>query len=330
MKCINRNQTVRIAGFILSLVLLCGCGEKVTVEHAYDIAESPGMYGLTVESSNSGTSASGSFFAEELCVAGNENILSENVTDSLSQAAGLFNLKEHTMVFGKNVHERLYPASTTKILTAYVALKYGKLTDTATVTEAELQLEPGSSVCGLKAGETTTLEHLLYGLILCSGNDAANVIADLVSGSTEEFAKKMNEEAKALGATNSHFVNAHGLQNEEHYTTVYDMYLIFQAAMENEEFVKIISASSHTGELTDASGQAVTKEWKSTNKYLNGEKEVPEGLQVIGGKTGTTSDAGSCLVLYSKKGELPIISIVFKADNADGLYEEMTQLLKEI
>lgn len=329
MKCINRKKSVRIAGVILSLALLCGCGEKVTVEHAYDIAESPRMYGLTVES-DSGTISSNTFFAEELCVAGNENILSENVTDSLSQAAGLFNLKENKMVFGKNVHERLYPASTTKILTAYVALKHGNLTDTATVTEAELQLEPGSSVCGLKVGETTTLEHLLYGLILCSGNDAANVIADLVSGSTEEFAKLMNEEAKALGATNSHFVNAHGLQNEEHYTTVYDMYLIFQGAMQKEEFVKIISASSHTGELTDASGQAVTKEWKSTNKFLNGEKEVPEGIQIVGGKTGTTSDAGSCLVLFSRKGEIPVISIVFKADNADGLYEEMTELLKEI
>lgn len=325
----SRKKVSGIAGLILSFVLICGCGEPVKIENAYDITESARVYGLTTAVGTS-ENVEYDFFAKELCVAGNENVLSENVTDSLSQAAGLFDLKEKNMKFGKNVHERLYPASTTKILTAYVALKHGDLKAAATVTEAELQLEPGSSVCGLAVGDTVTLEHLLYGLILCSGNDAANVIADLVSGSSEEFAKLMNQEAKAIGATNSNFVNPHGLQNEEHYTTVYDMYLIFNTAIQSEEFEKIISTRSHTAEITNSAGEAVTKDWTTTNKFLTGEKDQPEGIQVIGGKTGTTSDAGSCLVLYSKKGEDPYISIVFKADNADGLYEEMTQLLKEI
>ena len=332
MKCINKLLSCS-ACLILSFSLICGCGEPVKVDKAYHVTEIPDesarLYGLTA-AGGSGEQAEYDFFAKELCVAGNENILSENVTDSLSQAAGLFDLKAKNMKFGKNVHERLYPASTTKILTAYVAIKHGDLKASATVTEAELQLEAGSSVCGLAVGDTTTLEHLLYGLLLCSGNDAANVIADLVSGSSEEFAKLMNEEAKAMGATSSNFVNPHGLQNEAHYTTVYDMYLIFNTAIQNEEFEKIISTRSHTAELTNSAGEAVTKEWITTNKYLTGEKDQPEGIQVIGGKTGTTSDAGSCLVLYSKKGEDPYISIVFKAEHADGLYEEMTQLLKEI
>ncbi len=326
MKCINRKKVARIAGIFLSFTLLCGCGEPVKIENAYDITESTRAYGLTSESSG----VSHSFFAKDLCIASNENVLSENVTDSLSQAAGLFDLKKSTMLFGKNVHERLYPASTTKILTAYVALKHGTLTDSATVTEAELQLEPGSSTCGLAAGDTLTLEELLYGLILCSGNDAANVIADVVSGSSEEFVKLMNQEAKSIGATNSNFMNPHGLQDEKHYTTVYDLYLIFQAAMQNEEFEKILSTQEHTCQYTSASGETSVKEWKTTNKFLNGEKEPPEGIQIIGGKTGTTSNAGSCLALYSKKGEAPYISIVFKADNADNLYTEMAELLKEI
>ena len=326
MKCINRKKAAKIAGLILSFTLLWGCGEPVEIKDAYAITESARAYGLTSESS--GTSHS--FFAKDLCVAGNENLLSENVTDSLSQAAGLFDLNQSTMIFGKNVHERLYPASTTKILTAYVALKHGTLTDSATVTEAELQLEPGSSTCGLAVGDTITLEELLYGLILCSGNDAANVIADTVSGSTEKFVELMNQEAKSIGATNSNFVNPHGLQDEKHYTTVYDLYLIFQAALQNEEFEKIISTQEHNGQYTSSSGEASVKEWKTTNKFLNGEKEQPEGIQIIGGKTGTTSSAGSCLALYSKKGEAPYISIVFKADDADSLYTEMTELLKEI
>ncbi len=332
MKCINKKKFTGITGLVLSFALICGCGEPVNIENAYDITESTKIYGLTTAAGNSESSGNSEydFFSKDLCVAGNENILSENVTDSLSQAAGLFDLNEKNMVFGKNVHERLYPASTTKILTAYVALKYGDLKATATVTEEELQLEAGSSTCGLAVGDTTTLEHLLYGLILCSGNDAANVIADMISGSSEEFAKLMNQEAKAIGATNSNFVNPHGLQNEEHYTTVYDMYLIFNTAIQNEEFEKIIGTRNHTEEFTNASGEAMTKEWITTNKFLTGEKDQPEGIQVMGGKTGTTSNAGSCLVLCSKKGEKPYISIVFKAENADGLYEEMTQLLKEI
>lgn len=326
MKCINRKKSTKIAGILLSLALACGCGEEVKIENAFDMSASPKIYGLVSE----GVESAQSFFAEDVCVAGNENILSEHVTDSLSQAAALFDLNGKEMLFGKNVHERLYPASTTKILTAYTALKHGDLKASATVTEAELQLEAGSSTCGLAVGDTIDLENLLYGLILCSGNDAANVIADVVSGSSAEFVKLMNQEAKAIGATNSNFVNPHGLHDEEHYTTVYDMYLIFQAAMQEKEFAKIISTQAYDGKLTDASGQAATKEWATTNKFLNGEKEQPEGIQVIGGKTGTTSSAGSCLVLYSKHGEDPYISIVFKADNPDNLYTEMSELLKEI
>lgn len=325
MKCTNRKRWAKIAGILLICMMVCGCGESISLENPYNLSESPKLYGLTSEKD----SVVRSFFAEDICVAENKDILSENITASLSEAAGIFDLKNHTMTFGKNVHERLYPASTTKILTAYVALKHGKLTDTATVTEAELQLEPGSSVCGLAVGDTATLEQLLYGLILCSGNDAANVIADMISGSSEKFAKLMNEEAKAMGATNSNFVNPHGLQNPEHYTTVYDMYLIFQNAVQNEEFEKIISTQSYTAEFTN-SETTVTKDWRTTNKFLNGEKNPPEGVQVIGGKTGTTSDAGSCLVLYSKKGENPYVTIVFKADGPDNLYLEMTELLEEI
>ncbi len=312
----------------LSLSISAGCGQEVTIENPYDVYESPRAYGLnTTINSSSDTS----FFAENLCVADSQDKLSGDVTAALSEAAGLFNIQENTLEFGKNIHQRLYPASTTKILTAYTALKHGDLAATATVTEAELQLEEGSTVCGLSVGDTLSLEELLYGLMLCSGNDAANVIADLVSGSSEEFAKLMNQEALALGATNSHFVNPHGLHHEDHYTTVYDMYLIFQAALQEKQFVEVISSQSHTGIITNASGETASKEWINTNKYLNGEETVPEGVQVIGGKTGTTNAAGYCLVLYSQKGgTIPYISIVYKSDSRENLYLEMTELLEKI
>lgn len=328
MKCINKK---RIAGAVSVLLtasfLLSGCGENTVLENAYDVYDTTSAYGMDASVQEHTVS----YFADNLCVAGTDNVLSESVSDGISEAAGLFDTANHEVKFAKNIHERLYPASTTKILTAYIALKYGDLASTATVTEEELQLEEGSTTCGLSAGDVISLQELLYGLMLCSGNDAANVIADMISGSTEEFAKLMNQEALALGATNSHFVNANGLHNEEHYTTVYDMYLIFNAAVQDERFLSLINTQNYTANFTNSAGEAITKDWSTTNKYLKGEEFVPEGVNVIGGKTGTTNDAGYCLVLYSKKGdEIPYISIVFKADSRDNLYHQMTELLGEI
>lgn len=327
MRCTNKKRITSVIGIVLAAsFLLSGCGNKVEIEDAYNVYDTTSAYGMDT----SVQEQSVSYFADNLCVAGNDNLLTEGVTENISEAAGLFDVANHEVKFAKNIHERLYPASTTKVLTAYVALKYGNLDAIATVTEEELKLEAGSTTCGLSAGDTISLQELLYGLILCSGNDAANVIADMISGSTEEFANLMNQEALALGATNSHFMNANGLQNEEHYTTVYDMYLIFNAAIQDERFVELISTQNHTANFVNSTGEAIVKDWSTTNKYLKGEEEAPEGISVIGGKTGTTNDAGYCLVLYSKKGDtIPYISIVFKADSRNNLYHEMTELLQE-
>lgn len=328
MKCINKKKVTGAAGVLLAACLfVSGCKDQTPLENQYDVFDSTSAYGLDLEQSGEERA----FFAEELCVTGSDDILSEHVTESLSEAAGLFNTKDKEVKFAKNIYQKIYPASTTKILTAYAALKHGDLKAVATVTEEHLKLEAGSTVCGLSAGDTISLEQLLYGLMLCSGNDAANVIADMVSGSTEEFAKLMTQEAKSLGATNSNFVNAHGLHDENHYTTAYDMYLIFNAAVQDELFQQIINTTSYTASFTNGAGEPVNKEWSTTNKYLKGEEAVPEGIRVIGGKTGTTNAAGYCLVLYSKKEDnIPYISVVYKADSRDNLYYEMSELLAEI
>lgn len=328
MRCINKKRMTSAVSMILTAsFLLSGCGKQEVLEDAYNVYDTTSAYGMDASVQEQNVS----YFADNLCVTGTDNILTEGVTENLSEAAGLFDTVNHEVKFAKNIYERRYPASTTKILTAYVALKYGDLAANATVTEEELQLESGSTTCGLSVGDTISLQELLYGLILCSGNDAANVIADMISGSTEEFANLMTQEAYALGATNSHFVNPHGLHNEEHYTTVYDMYLIFNAAVQDERFVELISTQNHTANFLNSAGETVVKDWTTTNKYLKGEETAPEGINVIGGKTGTTNDAGYCLVLYSKKGdEIPYISIVYKSDSRDNLYYEMTELLGEI
>lgn len=311
---------------IAAAVCFAGCRkQETTLENAYDVVGSSAKYGLT----NSGSMQSADFFAKDLIVAEDENIGLDEWIEHVAEGAGVFRLDKKEVVCKKNIYERLYPASTTKILTAYIALKYGNLSDIVTVSAAAANQAGDSSVCGLKEGDQISLENLLYGLLMRSGNDAAVAIAEHISGSVEEFAVLMNSEANALGATGSHFVTPHGLHDDNHYTTVYDMYLFLYAAVQNEEFLKILGTANYTVSYLNAAGAPVTQEWESTNRYLSGTAEVPEGVTVVGGKTGSTNEAQYCLVQYNKNasGE-PVISIVLKADSPENMYLLMSEMLK--
>ena len=138
----------------------------------------------------------------------------------------------------------------------------------------------------------------------------------------------MNSTAKSFGATNSNFVNPSGLPDENHYTTIYDMYLIFSNAISLESFVAIISSQTHDAAYTNAQGAAVSKTFKNTCGYLTGAYTAPENVTVTGGKTGTTGEAGHCLVLLSQNAKNErIISIVYKADGKKDLYSFMNEIL---
>ncbi len=138
----------------------------------------------------------------------------------------------------------------------------------------------------------------------------------------------MNQEAKALGALDSHFVNPNGLHDKDHYTTVYDLYLIFQEAVKNDAFVELIQTKEFTVDYLDPVGMPLQQVWNSTNKYLMETETAPKGVTVVGGKTGTTNDAGYCLVLLSSNSKNEqIVSIVMKADCRNNLYYYMNELL---
>ncbi len=295
-----------------------GCGAKeYELEHPYDVC------GTSIQNVEPVP-----FFAQQLCVG--EPAPAANSPDaSAVEAAGVFHLDEKTVTYAKNMDKKLYPASTTKILTAYTALKHAELDDTVTVSANAASQAGDSSVCGLHAGDQLTLRELLYGLLLESGNDAADAIAEHVSGSAENFAALMNQEAAALGATHSHFTNPHGLHDENHYTCVYDLYLLLNAALQYEEFQTIVHTAKYTAVYKDASGASVTNEWETTDQFLTGQAAAPEGVTVLGGKTGTTNAAGYCLALYSKNADgKPLITIVLKAASSDALYQFMAELLK--
>ena len=320
MKCTNRTHHLKIKLLCISCIaalFMNGCGTGKT-------ADIQNPYSLTGDNS----SVSNQFFARNLCVTNDINFGTDQVHADYAEGAGVFDLTTKEVLYSQNLFEKLYPASTTKILTAYIIIKYGNLDDKVTVSSEAVSNLAGSSLCGVQAGDQLTVRDLLYGLMLVSGNDAANVLAEYYSGSVEKFAKVMNKEAKALGATKSHFVNANGLPDEKHYTSVYDMYLIFQEAIKLQDFVDIIKTDSIDVSYADANGNTVSKTWTNTNQYLKGETQSPDGITVIGGKTGTTNAAGYCLVLYSqnKKGQ-DIISIVYKGDSRSSMYTLMNEIL---
>lgn len=323
MKCTNK-----LLSLLLALTLACtaGCGPDTEALVApYDVYGTTRSMGLSA----SGEADAAAYFSSGLCVSEDVSIGTDTTDSQVAEGAGVFNLGTGTVTYAKNIYKRLYPASTTKILTAYIALKYCNDLDAfVTVSENAVNQASDSSVCNLKAGDVIKLRDLLYGLMLRSGNDAAVAIAEYISGDVDSFAALMNQEAAALGATQSHFVNPNGLPDENHYTSVYDMYLLFAKAIENETFVNIINTKSYDVVYTNAAGEAVERTWENTNQYLTGATKTPEGFQVIGGKTGTTGEAGYCLVLYSyNASNQPIISIVFKADGKSNLYLLMNEML---
>ncbi len=313
-----------VIGIVLAAAVLSGCGPKVGEELAYGDARVDAVYAsMGAETEHAGT------FAENLCViTGDEESSDPQVN---SEAAAVFGIDDRTVVFQKQAFERLYPASITKVMTALVALKYGNLEDTVTVGEESVITEAGASLCNIKPGDTLTMEQLLYGLMLPSGNDAGASIAVHMAGSIEGFSDMMNREAQALGATDTHFLNPHGLHDENHYTTAYDLYLIFNEAFRYPEFRNIIGAKEYTASYTDGEGNAKTQTWKNSNRYLTGERDTPAGLTVLGGKTGTTQAAGYCLIMASEDPEgRDYISVVLKAGSRSNLYDNMTNIIQKI
>lgn len=315
----------KIAGLILCLVLFMGAGTTAVLLFLSNNGSNIKEY---EKDSYTGSIYQGQMFAQDLCVASGDVQLSGFEDDTTLHGAALFDLENESVVYGYNLYDRLYPASTTKVLTAYVALKYGNLEDQVTVSANATDFNWDESICGLQTGDTLSMYDLLCGLMLVSGNDAAAAIAEHISGSTEEFAELMNREAAALGATGTHFVNPHGLPDDNHYTTVYDLYLFFNACMKDERFVDIISMDSYTVELKGADGTVRTDEWEPTHFYASGEATAPEGIHIVGGKTGTTLKAGNCVILYEEASDgSPYISVIMGAETKPLLYEEMNRLL---
>lgn len=328
MRCISKKQ--QRTGCIFLSALLCavflgGCSGNVKLEDAFS-ADSSG-FGINSQEDSTGIS----YFAEDLCVA-NEDVESIEADTSDALAACFFDLDTREVLYAKNIHERLYPASTTKIMTALVALENGDLDAQTTVSQEAVTFhESGVSTAKLKAGDVLTLRQLLYALLVVSANDAANVIAEQIAGSSGQFVEMMNEEAAEIGATNTHFTNPNGLHDEEHYTTAYDLYLMFQKALEYDTFLEILKTPDYETTYAAADGSSVTASWSTTNQFTKGDVTVPDGVTAVGGKTGTTTAAMSCLVqLFEDASGNRYVAIILGCRERAILYQEMQSFLSNL
>ncbi|MBQ9961408.1 MAG: D-alanyl-D-alanine carboxypeptidase [Firmicutes bacterium] len=220
-----------------------------------------------------------------------------------AKGAILIDAADGSVIYEKNADQKLYPASTTKIMTALIALEVMEEIDadfesTIVVPKEAAGIE-GSSLY-LKAGEKVSVEELLYGMMLQSGNDAATAIAICMGGNVENFVKLMNEKADELGCRNTHFVNSSGLYDENHYTTARDLAIIACEAMKNTDFRKVVAAPDWAGE---DSGRKITNKNKTIHQY--------DGATGI--KIGYTRASGRTLVASAKRGNKELIAVMLSA-----------------
>jgi len=231
-----------------------------------------------------------------------------------AEAAVLMVANTKQVLFEKNAHNIMYPASTTKIMTLITALERGNPNSIVTVSSSAAACE-GSSL-ELNAGDKLTLNNAMTGMMLVSGNDAAEAIAAHVAGSIPLFVNMMNANAEKIGAKSTHFSNPHGLPDPyNHYTTAYDLALITNYGMQNTIFAKIVSTKEYTVEFVNGKKTHV----KNTNKMLT----TYPGAN--GAKTGYTEAAGDCLVATAKRGNLQLIAVILNSD--DTRWEDATKLL---
>lgn len=232
------------------------------------------------------------------------------------------------ILYGKDETSRVFPASTTKLMTAILAAEYYEQNPNSTVTVTEETLEgipSGASKINIEKGETLSLIDLIYATLLPSGNDAAAAIAQLIDGEAWKttFPQKMNQKAAEIGATDTNFTNPHGLHDENHYTTAKDLCTILAYALENQTLQEVLKTETYKIPETDKSE---ARDIKTTNELI-----IPTDTNyepnALGGKTGHTDEAGYCLAVAARKGGNTLIAVVMKNEDSEVRFEEANKLL---
>ncbi len=239
-----------------------------------------------------------------------------------SEGAVVIEASTGAILYNKNAYEAFHPASTTKLMTSLLAIEQCPLSEIVTCShDAIYSMGWDTSRAGLVEGEQIDMENALYAILLASANEVSYAVAEHVGGTLENFVSLMNQRARELGCTNTHFVNPHGLDDPDHYSSPYDLALIAKQAIEYTTFRRISGSYYHQIPPTNLN---VARDIGNTHKIIR--KRISyEG--VFAGKTGTTSQAGNCLVTCAERNGMTLICVIMKAPNSDTVYNETIALL---
>lgn len=321
----NISKLRKTAFLLIFAVMLSGCGfdgKEVLLPNDHHLEEDA----KAVSSLATGKQA---WAGSNLCIPEDSSVYEDE--EISAGAALLFNLEKPEVLYADNVYQEMNPASLTTLFTAYVVLQNKNLSDVVTVQSDELTGLAHTSTIGLKAGDQVTVEMLLYGMLLCSGVDAANVLAVETAGDKPAFVRMMNRAAEECGCVDTQFQNPNGLTERGHYTTAYDIYLIIQKLMEDQRFVDIISSGTYKAIYQNAEGEKCEETYTSTVRYSEEGISRIGSVEIVGGKTGTTSSAGHCLALICRSGSGEhYLAVVLKAKSRDSLYEQIEHIVKKI
>ena len=234
-----------------------------------------------------------------------------------AQSAILMDANTGVILYAKNIDEKLYPASTTKLMTCILAAENCQLDEMIKFSHnAVFSIERGSSNIGIDEGQSMSLEECLYGILVASANEVANAVAEHIAGTTDDFALMMNQKAAELGCKNTHFTNPHGLFDEDHYTSAYDLALIAKAFFQNELLAKIGNMPSHHFQATATQPDDFIE--RNKHKLITGEIAY-EGIK--GGKTGYTDEARQTLVTCAEQNGMKLICVVMKEESPEQFYD---------
>ena len=262
-----------------------------------------------------------------IIISNNFTVFADDEFSVDAKAALIVEKNTGKIIYEKNSETQNYPASVTKILTAILTIENCKLDDTATVSQSAIsQIPSGYVVAPLFIGEQMKIKDLLYALMLKSANDAAYVLAEHIGGSVEGFSEMMNKKAKEIGCKNTHFVNPNGIHNDDHYTTAHDMYLISNYAMKNDTFAKIVSTYQYKLPATNKYPNN-DRIMENTNDFINPKSGYYNKI-VKGIKTGTTLQAGNCLITDSSENGLDFITVVLGAKTSNSKFSETRKMIK--
>lgn len=310
---------------ILCMTLLTGCGSKTfKAGKQLDIGVLPelplyGDYGMADEYAVIDRD-------EELDAASYNSFFATMLVDDTTKEP----------IVAHNVHNRIYPASMTKLMTGILVMESIEkgdisLDDIVTLNRKVTFDDWDAMASDLVGGCRVSVKNLLYGLMITSYNDCGVILAELIAGSESAFCDRMNEKAREIGATNTHFENCHGLHSDDHYTTAYDLYLIISEFSKHDLAYIIDSLNTYDFTYTDPDGNEQVVTIEPTNEFLTGEINMPSGYSIGSWKTGTTEEALNCLVMEfvnDSTGD-KYVALIAGADGKEALYSAMTELINK-